>query len=141
MPKNTLVQFTLFDTRPVVDGKKLYPLTAGRLRLLEELENPLASGDFEGEVDTIFIYEVFLVVALSSEDLAEKMRDKDAFKHEVLVSSLSMADEVLNAFWDLLQDEMTAAARKMTVPAAKQGKHRGARKAAKKATRSQKAKR
>jgi len=108
-----LIKHTLFSSRPEIGGRQVYPLTAGRLLVLEEMGNPLGTGDGEN-VQAMSIYEAFLVAITPGPELEELTRDAVAWKRTVRRFSLETPDEDLNAFWFVFEGELKAAADKMT---------------------------
>ena len=108
-----LIRHTLFKARPKVGAFQLHPLTAGRVLVLEELGNPLGTGS-DIEIDSRAVYEAFLVAILPGEELEAAVQDEDAWLRRVRVLSLEMSDDDLNAFWEIIQAELQAAAGKMT---------------------------
>jgi hypothetical protein len=71
--KNKNLVLTLFSKRPKVGSHTLYPLTAGRIALLEDKGNKLFAGTLkEGDnVDSFDVFEAFMVSVSSGEELAE----------------------------------------------------------------------
>ena len=125
-----LFHHTLFDTRPTLGKKKLHPLTGGRLKLLEEIGNPIGTGDIGEEVDITHIYEAYFVAISSEDDLYEAITHEDGISGKSRRLSLSLSNDTMNEFWGLFQDELQAAADKMTQPAesgTRSGKHKGGR--------------
>jgi len=109
-----LVRHTLFRSRPKIAGNELHPLTAGRVLVLEELGNPLGTGSDGVDIDPRAVYEAFLVCLLDSSELEAAVQDDEDWKRRVRIFSLDTPDEDLNAFWGILQSELTEAAAKMT---------------------------
>lgn len=120
-----LIQYTLFKKRPKVGGYQLHPLSAGRLLILEELGNPLGTGEVQDEVDQMSVYEAFMVASMDADELADAVADEAAWKRQVRVFSLDLADDDLNKFWEIMQDELSEAAKKMTEPAAPKARKAG----------------
>lgn len=113
-----LVKYTLFEKRPEVGGEKLYPLTAGRVALLEELGNPLGAGkNVKADGDDVF--EAYLVCSMSGEELADATADMENWKRQVRVARFTLEDTVLNDFWQVLQDEIELVNAKFAQPVAK----------------------
>lgn len=110
-----LISHTLFSTRPEVGGVRLFPLSAGRIEALRALGNPLGTGD-GSEVGVRAIYEAYLVSTLEGQDLAHLLANPERWKLMVDGTALNLPDEVLNEFWEVLQDELAAISRKTVEP-------------------------
>lgn len=109
---------TIFAGRPVVGGRQLHPLSAGRLVVLEERGNPLVRGAEEGaEVSSWVVFEVMLVATLDAEELVGKSMLSDAeWQAEVRRFGLGIDDEELVEFWTILEAELMAIAEARTQP-------------------------
>lgn len=105
----SLVDYTFFSKRPKVAGMQLYPLTAGRLIVLEQHGNPLAGSGTDGDPDPFALYEALMVAACDSGELAELcMLDDHAWKVEVRRFGFEVADQALNEFQAVIEAEIEA---------------------------------
>lgn len=125
--KNPLLKFTLFAARPKVGKWTLYPLTGGRMAVLEERKNPLGMGVQDGdEIDSFAVYEALLVLILDGEELAElSLLDDKEWKLKVRTWALDVPDEVLEEFWEFFNKELEAVTEAKTKPRKKQAKAGG----------------
>jgi hypothetical protein len=62
----------LFVDRPRLGPFRLFPLTAGRVAILEDKGNSLAVGSKSGEVSSFELFEAMMVCLLDRDELAEK---------------------------------------------------------------------
>ena len=105
----SLVDYTFFSKRPKVSGMQLYPLTAGRLIVLEQHGNPLAGAGTDGDSDPFALYEALMVASCESGDLAELCLLEDhAWKVEVRKFGFEVADQALNEFQTVIEAEIEA---------------------------------
>lgn len=113
----SLVKYTFFDTRPKVGELQLYPLTAGRLIVLEQRGNPLAGVGVDDEPDPFALYEALLVASMASEELAEmcQLEERD-WKIEVNKFAFDLSDDVINSFQEVIEAEMDAIQSAQTKP-------------------------
>lgn len=118
-----LLRFTLFSARPAVGGRKLHPLTGGRLAVLEERGNVIATGAKTGdEVDSFTVYEALLVALLDGEELAElSVLEAKEWKIKVRSFAMGVADAELNQFWGIFNAELDAAKAAQVKPRKKPG--------------------
>lgn len=125
----SLVSYTFFKNRPTVGEFQLFPLTGGRLIILEERGNPLALEDVsESEVDPFALYEALLVASCDGETLAEVSLCNDLdWKLEVRKFGLDCSDEAINDFEQVIKKEMEA----IQKAAVKSAKKKAARKVGK----------
>ena len=105
----SLVNYTFFKKRPKVGNMQLYPLTAGRLIVLEQHGNPLAGAGTGDEPDPFALYEALMVASSDAEQLAElcMLEDRD-WQLEVRRFGFEIADECLNDFQEVIEVEMKA---------------------------------
>ena len=105
----SLVNYTFFKKRPKVGGLQLYPLTAGRLIVLEQRGNPLAGTVADGDADPFALYEALMVASSDAEALAEMcMLENHEWDVEVRKFGFDLPDEDLNAFQAVIEAEMKA---------------------------------
>ena len=105
----SLVDYTFFSKRPKVNGIQLYPLTAGRLIVLEQRGNPLAGAADGSDPDPFALYEALLVASSESEDLAEMcMLDDHDWKVAVRKFGFDVPDSSLTDFQKVIEQEMEA---------------------------------
>ena len=113
----SLVQYTFFKARPKVGNLQLYPLSAGRLIVLEQKGNPLAGASSGDEADPFALYEALLVASSDAETLAEMclLEDRE-WQLEVRKFGFDLEDECLNKFQQVIETEMDAIQKSMVVP-------------------------
>lgn len=103
----SLVDYTFFSKRPKVSGMQLYPLTAGRLIVLEQRGNPLAGAATGEDPDPFALYEALLVASSDSENLAEMcLLDDHDWKVAVRKFGFDVPDATLNDFQKVIEAEM-----------------------------------
>jgi len=121
---NKNLVLTLFGNRPKVGEYELYPLTAGRIALLEEKGNALFSGSLkEGEtVESFDVFEAFLVSISSGEELAELSQDDEEWKRSVRAFGFDLQDETLMQFWEVVEAEQKAISQARAVPKKKRAR-------------------
>ena len=114
----SLVNYTFFKARPKVGELQLYPLSAGRLIVLEQRGNPLAgSGTGDDEPDPFALYEALLVASSDSGELAELcMLDEREWNVEVRKFGFDLPDDCINEFHAVIETEMDAIQKSMVVP-------------------------
>ena len=112
-----LVKYTFFKKRLKVGSLQLYPLTAGRLIVLEQRGNPLAGGGAGDEPDPFSLYEALLVASSDAHELADLcMLDDDEWQRAVRAFGFDLPDEVINSFQEVIEAEMEAIQKSMTQP-------------------------
>jgi hypothetical protein len=105
----SLIEYTFFSKRPKISGVQLYPLTAGRLIVLEQRGNPLAGAGTDDNPDPFALYEALMVASSDSEQLAEMcLLDDHDWKKEVRKFGFDVPDVVLTDFQKVIEDEMDA---------------------------------
>lgn len=113
----SLMEYTFFSKRPQVGQYQLHPLSVGRLAVLEERGNPLATGDGGGQEDRFSIQEALLVASSSGDDLAEwSLEDEPAWKLRVRRFAMDISNDDLNEFWEISMKELKAAQDSMVAP-------------------------
>jgi len=131
----SLVNYTFFKTRPKCGEFKLYPLTAGRLIILEERGNVLATKRSEenADVPVMTMYEALMVASTDSEALAEVslLEDHD-WQLEVRKFSFDCSDEAVGDFEGIFMKEMEAVQKKMVKPIKKRPGKKASKRARKK---------
>ena len=107
----SLIDVTFFAGRPKVGAYKLNPLTAGRIAVLEERGNPLATGDEGAEKENRFaIYEAMMVAVMDGPELAElSMEAEFEWQRAVRAFSMDCSNDDLNKFWQICEKEILAA--------------------------------
>lgn len=117
----------LFGSRPKLGGKAVFPLSGGRVALLEDLGNGLFGGD-AGESVTVSrfeLFEVMMVCVLSEDELVEAMgMDEGAWKREVNRFSLGPYGDRVEEFGELLRLELEAIQNRVTRPKKKAARKR-----------------
>jgi hypothetical protein len=114
-----LIQNTFFLSRPVVGGIPLFPLTGGRVAILAERGNPVATGR-EEKPDPFAVYECFFVASQEGRELAKISLDSpEAWRERVRAFALEVEDDALNEFWEILQGEIEAVRRARVEPVGK----------------------
>mgnify|MGYP001195330436 CR=1 FL=1 len=122
--KNKNLVLTLFSKRPKVGEYTLYPLTAGRIALLEDKGNKLFAGVKEGDsVDSYDVFEAFMVSVSSGEELAELsiLSDED-WKIATRAFGFDLEDQTLMDFWDVVEAERKAISAARAVPKKKRAR-------------------
>jgi|TARA_R110002167_G_scaffold82978_1_gene226010 hypothetical protein len=114
----------LFESRPKVGGKKLYPLTAGRMVILEERKNPLVGSMTKGEeVSGQAVFELMMVCALEPRELAKIARlEAGDWDEEVSVFGMEVAQGDLIDFWNVVEAEFEAMRSARAVPKKKRAR-------------------
>jgi hypothetical protein len=123
--KNKNLVLTLFSKRPKVGDHTLYPLTAGRIALLEDKGNGLFAGALkEGDsVDSFDVFEAFMVSVSSGEELAELSILSDVeWKIATRAFGFDLEDQTLMEFWDVVEDERKAISAARAVPKKKRAR-------------------
>jgi hypothetical protein len=108
MSEKKRVPMMLFESRPKFCGQRLHPLTAGRIVILEERENPIVMGAKKGDtVNQDDLFEMLLVVAMDDRELAEFVVDADDREWKVKAKEISMGltPEDVGEFWELIEAE------------------------------------
>ena len=103
------VPMCLFNSRPVVAGLELKPLTAGRVLVLEGRGHPLAVGMKAGDVVTkAQMFELVLVASLDDRELAELHIDGDDREWKIRAAELSMQFQTsdLERLWQIVEREV-----------------------------------
>lgn len=101
----------LFAKRPQLGGLTLYPMSGGRVAILEEKGNPLVGGgddheEEEREITRFELFEAFFVVASDQDELVEAMGlDEEGWKKAVNRFSLGEAGNLTEAFGRLVRSE------------------------------------
>lgn len=98
----------LFESRPKFCGERLYPLSAGRIVILEERENPIVLGQKAGDTVTQdSLFELLLVVSMDDRELSEFVVDADEREWKVKAKEISMGltPEDVGEFWELIEAE------------------------------------
>jgi len=118
MKKNSLV---LFSSRPALGGVALFPLSAGRVAILEDRKNPFVIGTGDGEISvemgSFELFEVMFVLSLEAEALAiASVLEGDEWKVEVRKFSLGDAGDYVEEFGRLVQGELEAIQANLTTP-------------------------
>lgn len=123
---SSLIGYTFFRKRPKLGPYQLYPLTAGRLIVLEQRGNPLAGAGSEEDPDPFALYEALLVSSSDPAALAElSLLEDDDWKREVRTFGFELEDEILGQFQQVIETEMEEIQKSMTQPkkkAAKKGR-------------------
>lgn len=89
----------LFAKRPKVGPFELWPMTGGRVAILEEKGNALVEGSEDGTVSRFELFEAFFVVSQGPDQLAEAMGfEDDEWKLAVNRFSLGEAGEAVEEF-------------------------------------------
>lgn len=106
-----LLKFTMFSARPEVGGRKLNPLTGGRLAVMEERGNVIATGARPGDdVDSFSVYEAMFICLAGGAELAElSLLDDRDWKLAVRGFAMDVPDDDLNEFWAVFNGELEAA--------------------------------
>tara|TARA_R110002110_G_scaffold11801_12_gene56555 strand:+ start:135 stop:536 length:402 start_codon:yes stop_codon:yes gene_type:complete len=112
------ILLTMFSERPEVGGRRLEPLTGGRVAVLEERQNPLVMGVKKGgEVSSWKVYEVLMVATMAAEDLAAlAMEEGPGWDQAVKLFGIGVPDDELQEFWAVLEAEMEAIRKARVVP-------------------------
>ena len=128
--KRSLVAVTLFKDRPQVGGKKLYPLSGGRLAMLEERGNPLVGELSKGsEITSWQVLELLMVARMSRDELVEvAMLPDEEWERGVKIFGIDVEEEDLSDFWEILEAEFEAIRKLMATPAKKKVPRKRARK-------------
>lgn len=125
------LKMLLFEKRPKVGGIQLWPMTGGRVAILEEKGNALVSGGEEITISRFEIMEAFLVVALGPEELAEKLGlDDAAWRREVNLFSLGEAGDLVAEFGEMMREEFDRIRGAMAEPKKKAARTGGSRRKA-----------
>ena len=109
----------LISKRPKAGQYKLYPLTAGRIALLEDKGNKLFSGTLrEGDsVESYDVFEAFMVSVSSGEELAElSILSEDEWKIATRAFGFDLEDQTLMEFWDVVENERKSISAARAVP-------------------------
>jgi hypothetical protein len=122
------VPLSLFESRPVVGGLKLNPLSAGRILILEKMESPVVIGAKSGEsvtADDLFL--VLLVASLDSRELAELSFEGDEeFLIRARMLGIDFPAGALSELWELIERELGEIEKAKAVPKKKSaGRGRG----------------
>jgi len=123
--KNKNLVLTLFSKRPKAGQYTLYPLTAGRIALLEDKGNQLFSGTLkEGDsVQSYDVFEAFMVSVSSGEELAElSILTEDEWKIATRAFGFDLEDQTLMEFWDVVENERKAISAARAVPKKKRAR-------------------
>jgi hypothetical protein len=120
----------LFAKRPEIGGMKFYPLTGGRVAILEDRKNVFVcgSGEKEIELDSFGLFELMMVAAAASDELAELsvLEDRE-WKVEVRKFSLGEAGDYAEEFGHLVKDELEAIQASLAQPKKKRTARKKAR--------------
>ena len=102
------VPLSLFESRPVVGGLKLNPLSAGRILILEKMESPVVIGAKSGEsVSAYYLFLVLLVASLDSRELAELSFEGDEeFLIRARMLGIDFPAGALSELWELIEREL-----------------------------------
>ena len=107
----SLIDVTFFAGRPSVGAYKLNPLSAGRIAVLEERGNPLATGEEGAEKEDRFaIYEAMMVAVMDGPELADlSMEAEFEWQRAVRAFGIDCSNDDLNKFWQICEAEILAA--------------------------------
>lgn len=118
----------LFSKRPKIGGRALYPLSGGRVAVLEERGNVIFQGgedEREVKVTRFDLMEAMMMAALDPADLAPLMAlDDDEWKVAVNEFSLGELGDFVGEFGELLKAEMDAVRENLSVPKKKRARKR-----------------
>ena len=115
----------LFGERPKIGGMKLWPMSGGRIAILEEKGNALVTGSGEVSVSRFELFEAFFVAASGPEDLVEALgAGEDRWKDAVNLFSLGEAGDCLEEFGELMREEFERIRGSLAEPKKKAAKKR-----------------
>jgi len=101
-----LLGHTFFKKELTVGKFKLNALSGARMLILDEVGNPLATGEEDADAKWS-VYEAMMVCVLDAEALlAYNALSPDEWKAKVKAFAMGVEDDELNEFWDLFQAEL-----------------------------------
>jgi len=112
------LELMLFESRPKVGNYQLFPMTAGRMVVLEDVGNPLIGALKEGdEVPKEAVFELLMVATMEPVALARLSREgPEAWQDAVDLFGMELPNSVLEEIWGLVQKEFAAIQKARAVP-------------------------